>query len=71
MEKLLKIVLSIILVFLFTRVSQVLAQEKDEILAKVGNEVITRLDFETRLKSFPPAAQVGLNDFEKREAIAG
>jgi len=42
---------------------------EDEILAKVGNEAITRLDFETRLKSFPPAAQAGLNDFEKRKQL--
>jgi hypothetical protein len=27
---------------------------EDEILAKVGNEVITRIDLEVRLKSFLP-----------------
>ena len=27
---------------------------EDEILAKVGNEVITRIDFEARLRTFPP-----------------
>jgi len=69
MEKLLKLALSIILLFLFIQVSQVLAQEKDEILAKVGDDVITRLDFETRLKSFPPAVQAGLNDLEKRRQL--
>ena len=42
---------------------------EDEILAKVGNEAITRLDFETRLKSFPPTTQAGLNDFEKRKQL--
>lgn len=42
---------------------------EDEILAKVGNEVITRSDFEARLKSFPPAVQAGLNDLEKRKQL--
>ena len=41
----------------------------DEILAKVGNEVITRIDFETRLKSFPFPAQEALKDFEKKKQL--
>ncbi len=40
---------------------------EDEILAKVGNEVITRLDFEKRLNSLPYAAQQELKDFEKKK----
>jgi peptidyl-prolyl cis-trans isomerase C len=60
---------TMMLFLMLTPVSWILAQEKDEILAKVGNEVITRLDFETRLKSFPAAAQGGLNDFEKRKQL--
>jgi peptidyl-prolyl cis-trans isomerase C len=42
---------------------------EDEILAKVGNDVITRIDFEARIKSFPPAAQEELKDVEKRKAL--
>ena len=48
------------LVFFLTLAAQVFwtfAQGNDDILAKVGNDVITRLDYETRLKSLPPAAQ--------------
>ncbi len=41
----------------------------DEVLAKVGNEVITRIDFETRLKSFPYAAREELKDFEKKKQL--
>jgi len=47
---------------------QVLSTD-DEILAKVGNEVITRLDFEKRLNSFPYAAQQELKDFEKKKQL--
>lgn len=57
------------LLFMLTQVSWVLAQEKDEILAKVGNDVITRLDFGARINSFPPAAQEELKDVEKRKAL--
>jgi peptidyl-prolyl cis-trans isomerase C len=42
---------------------------EDEILAKVGNEVITRIDFETRLKSFPPALKETLKNVEKRKQL--
>jgi peptidyl-prolyl cis-trans isomerase C len=42
---------------------------EDEILAKVGNEVITRLDFEKRLNSLPYAAQQELKDFEKKKQL--
>jgi len=69
MERLLKLGISIILLFFLTQVSWVLAQSGDEILAKVGNEVITRIDFETRLKSFPYAAREGLKDFEKKKQL--
>jgi len=59
-----------ILFLMLTQVSWVLAQEKDEILAKVGNEVITRLDFETRLKSFPPhVPREQMKDFEKLKQL--
>jgi peptidyl-prolyl cis-trans isomerase C len=67
MERLLK--LGIILLFFLTQASWVLAQSDDEILAKVGNEVITRIDFETRLKSFPYQAQQELKDFEKKKQL--
>jgi len=42
---------------------------EDEILAKVGNEVITRIDFETRLKSFPPTTREELKNFEKKKLL--
>jgi len=42
---------------------------EDEILAKVGNEVITRIDFEARRDRLPPAAREELKDFEKRKLI--
>jgi len=58
-----------ILFLMLTQVSWILAQEKDEILAKVGNEVITRLDFETRLKSLTPLAQKALKDPEKKKQL--
>jgi len=45
------------LLFLLIQVSPVPAQVKDEVLARVGNDVITRVDFETRIKSLPPAAR--------------
>jgi len=61
--------MSIIFLFFVTQVSRVLAQSNEEILAKVGNEVITRIDFETRLKSLPPAAREQLKDFEKKKEL--
>ena len=42
---------------------------EDEILAKVGNEVITRIDFEARLRSFPPAQREELKNFEKKKLL--
>jgi peptidyl-prolyl cis-trans isomerase C len=39
----------------------------DEVLARIGNEGITKIDFEARLKSFPPGIQEALKDFEKRK----
>jgi peptidyl-prolyl cis-trans isomerase C len=70
MKKVLKLVLSIIFLCSLTQVSHVLAQEKDEILAKVGNEVITRLDFETRLKIFLPyVPREQMKDFEKLKQL--
>lgn len=42
---------------------------EDEVLARVGNEVITRIDFETRLRSLPPAAQEEMKDFEKKKEL--
>lgn len=69
MERLLRLWISIILLFFLTQASWVLAQGNDEILAKVGNEVITRTDFETRLKSFPYQAQQELKDFEKKKQL--
>jgi peptidyl-prolyl cis-trans isomerase C len=41
----------------------------DEVLARVGNEVITRIDFETRLRSLPPAAREEMKDFEKKKEL--
>ncbi len=69
MGKILRKVAAFILVLMVTQGSWILAQEKDEILAKVGNEVITRLDFETRLKSLPYAAREELKDFEKKKQL--
>jgi peptidyl-prolyl cis-trans isomerase C len=42
---------------------------EDEVLARVGNEVITRIDFETRMRSLPPAAQEEMKDFEKKKEL--
>lgn len=42
---------------------------EDEILAKVGSEVITRSDFEARLKSFPPEAQEALRNPEQKRQV--
>ena len=58
-----------ILFFMLAQVSWVLAQGEDEILAKVGNEVITRMDYETRIKTLPPAARTELNNDEKRKQL--
>ncbi len=58
-----------ILLFFLTQGAWVFAQSGDEILAKVGNEVITRSDFETRLKTFPPEAQEGFKDIEKKKQL--
>lgn len=63
-------VAAFVFIFMVTPGAWVLAQEKDEILAKVGNEVITRLDFETRLKSFPPhVPREQMKDFEKLKQL--
>ncbi len=58
-----------ILFLTLIQASPVLAQGDDEILAKVGKEVITRTDFEVRLKSFPPAARESFKDFERRKRL--
>ena len=50
------------LLFFLLQVPPVPAQEKDEILARVGNEVITRIDLETRIMSLPPSVQEMLKD---------
>ena len=42
---------------------------EDDVLAKVGNEVITRVDFETRVDRLPPAAREELKDFGKKKLI--
>jgi peptidyl-prolyl cis-trans isomerase C len=42
---------------------------EDEILAKVGNEVITRIDFEARLRSFSPTQIEELKNFEKKKLL--
>jgi peptidyl-prolyl cis-trans isomerase C len=42
---------------------------EDEILAKVGNEVITRIDFEARLRSFPPTQREESKNFEKKKLL--
>jgi peptidyl-prolyl cis-trans isomerase C len=41
----------------------------DEVLAKIGNEVIIKIDFETRLKTFPPGVQEALKDLENRKQL--
>lgn len=69
MKKFLVGIAGYILFLTLIQASPVLAQSDDEILAKVGNEVITRLDFETRLKSFPFPAQKALKDFEKKKQL--
>ena len=61
-------VLQILLLFALVSMDRVYGSD-DEILAKVGNEVITRIDFETRAKSFPPAARSELNNPERRKQV--
>src|SRR4030043_786706 len=58
-----------ILFVMLTLASWNFAQEKDEVLGKVGNEVITRADFEARLKSFPASDQQKMRDVEKRRQL--
>jgi peptidyl-prolyl cis-trans isomerase C len=41
----------------------------DEVLARVGNEAITRIDYETRLKSMPPGKRQEFEDFEKKKEL--
>ena len=69
MEGRLKLGMSMILLFFLTQIPWVLAQSDDEILAKVGNEVITRTDFQTRLKSLPYAAREELRNPEKQKQL--
>jgi len=59
----------VILIYSFLAVPWVFAQTEDDILAKIGNEVITRRDFEVRFKAFPFAAQQDLNTPEKKAQI--
>lgn len=58
-----------ILFLMLIQVSWSFAQGNEEILAKVGNEVITRMDYETRIKSLPSAARMELRSFEKRKQL--
>lgn len=58
-----------LILFSFAQGSRVFAQEADEILAKVGKEVITRTDYETRLKSLPSGKRQEFEDFEKRKEL--
>jgi peptidyl-prolyl cis-trans isomerase C len=68
MERGWKFAALIILLIFVTKVPQGLSQGKDDILAKVGEEVITREDVDRRLKSYPPGVQEELkNDAEKRK----
>jgi peptidyl-prolyl cis-trans isomerase C len=63
-----KLAISMILLIFITKVPQVLSQGKDDILAKVGEEVITKEDVEMRLKNYPPGIREELkNDMEKRK----
>ncbi len=62
-------IVTCILLLTLTRISPVLAQGNDEILARVGNEVITRIDFETRLKSLPTSVQEEMKDPEKKKLL--
>ncbi len=55
--------------FMLMQVSWASAQSGDEILAKIGKEVITRTDFETRLKSFPIPAQETFKDVERKKLL--
>jgi peptidyl-prolyl cis-trans isomerase C len=43
--------------------------KEDEVLARVGNEVITRTDFETRLKSFGPQVNEKVKDLETKKDL--
>jgi len=62
-------IVTCILLLTLTQISSILAQGDDEVLAKVGKEVITRLDFETRLKSIPPGRRQEFEAFEKRKEL--
>jgi parvulin-like peptidyl-prolyl isomerase len=69
MEKMLKLTIAGLMLFSFIQVVEAIAQGEDEILARVGKEVITRLDFETRLKSIPPGRRQEFEAFEKRKDL--
>jgi len=56
------------LFLMITGVTRAFAAD-DEVLAKIGNEVITRMDFETRLKSFAREGQRELRDLEKKKQL--
>ena len=67
MEKMLKLAIAGLILASIIQTAEAFAQGEDEILAKVGKEVITRLDFETRLKSMPPGRRQEFEGFEKRK----
>jgi peptidyl-prolyl cis-trans isomerase C len=68
MKKSLVFVLGILMFFVVVCFGRTISAE-DEVLAKVGNEVITRIDFETRLKSLPLAVQEEMKNAEKKKEL--
>jgi len=69
MEKLMKLAILIVFMSFLMGGTWSLAQRDDDILAKVGNEVITRIDFETRLNTFPPSVREALKQFKNRKEL--
>ena len=64
-----KLAILIVFISFLMRGAWGLAQGDDDILAKVGNEVITRIDFETRLNTFSPSVREALKHFKNRKEL--
>ncbi len=69
MRRFLGKIVTLMLFLTIMEVSLVLAQEKDEVLAKIGNEVITRSDFEIKLRSLPQKVQDRVKSPEMKKAL--
>ena len=69
MRRKLSLAIGGLMLLLCTQASWVFAQGEDEILARIGKEVITRIDYEARLKSLPPGKRQEFEHFEKKKEL--